>query len=171
MLRKSYIRALAVAAAWIVISGCTAPQEGKAPRNNLATPEETVKAYCDLDAKATRLSSETWSKVRPYIAWEEEAGWDRTVVISGFSVVKVQKESDAASTIAVEYQVRGILSGDYVRSPKTEKVTFTVKKFPEGWKITSPDFMPPHVLMQPLVKHLEETKNIEMAGKLKDAKE
>ena len=154
----------------IMISiGCTSSKDGKVPRNTLVTPEETVTAYCDLDARGTRLTSETWSKVLPYIAWTEEAGWDRTIVIDGFKIAKSQKQSDTASTITVEYQVLGVLSGDYAQKSKIETVPFTVKKTKDGWKITSPDFMPPHVLLKPMVKHLEGTKNLELAKKVQDA--
>ncbi len=152
-----------------LIAGCPGAREGKVPRNTMATPEETVKAFCDLDAQATRLSSETWPRVRPYISWDDEAGWDQTVVISGFSVARTEMRSAAAASVIVEYQVAGVLSGDYLRSRRTERITFTVRKSAEGWKITSPDFMPPHVLMQPLVRHLEATKNLELAGKLRSA--
>lgn len=155
--------------AGLMFIGCTGGQDGKVPRNTLATPEETVKAYCDLDANAVRLTSQTWSKVLPYIAWSEEAGWDRTVVISGYSIAKTQKQSDTASTITVEYQVLGVVSGDYVQKKKAENVPFNVKKTRDGWKITSPDFMPPHVLLKPMVKHLEGTKNMELAEKLQEA--
>jgi hypothetical protein len=153
----------------LMFIGCTAGQDGKVPRNTLATPEETVKAYCDLDAKGTRLTSETWSRVLPYIAWTEEAGWDRTIVIEGYKIAKTQKQSETASTVTVEYQVSGVLSGDYVPNKKSEIVTFKVKKTKEGWKITEPDFLPPHVLMQPMVKHLEGTKNLELSRKVQDA--
>ena len=152
-----------------ILSGCPRGQEEKGARNKSASAVETVKAYCDLDAQAARLTSETWGRVRPYIAWEEEAGWDRTVVISGYAVKEVKKRSDTAETVIVEYHVLGILSGDYLSSRRTETVKFTLRKTDLGWKITAPDFMPPHVLLQPLLKHLEETKNLELADKLKGA--
>jgi len=166
MKRTTYGVAVILFAASALIVGCKGGQEGKAPRNTLATPEETVKAYCDLDANAARLTSQTWPKVLPYIAWTEEAGWDRTIVISGYTITKTQKQSETAATVTVEYQVLGIVSGDYKQSKKTENVPFKVTKTKDGWKITSPDFMPPHVLLKPMVKHLEGTKNLEMAGKL-----
>jgi len=153
----------------LAVFGCTSGQDGKVPKNTLATPEETVKAYCDLDAKGTRLTSETWSRVLPYIAWSEEAGWDRTIVISGYKIANAKKQSDSASTITIEYQVLGVVSGDYAQGRRTESIPFKVKKTKEGWKITSPDFMPPHVLLEPMVKHLEGTKNLELAGKLQAA--
>ena len=73
-------------AAIALTMGCKSSQEGKLPPNTLATPEETVMAYCDLDASAARLTSQTWSKVLPYISWTEEAGWDRTIVVSGYTI-------------------------------------------------------------------------------------
>jgi hypothetical protein len=167
-MKRKYIRDVILLTVLILI-GCISGQEGKAPRNSLATPEETVTAYCDLDAGGARLTSETWSKVLPFIAWTEEAGWDRTVVIEGFKIAKSQKQSETASTITVEYQVLGVVSGDYAQTRKTETVLFTVKKTKDGWKITSPDFMPPHALLKPMVKHLEGTKNQELARKVQDS--
>jgi hypothetical protein len=69
----------------------------------------------------------------------------------------------------VEYQVLGVVSGDYSQTKKTENVPFKLKKTKDGWKITTPDFMPPHVLLKPMVKHLEGTKNMELAAKLQTA--
>jgi hypothetical protein len=156
-------------AALVSFSGCKGSQEGRVPRNNLATAEETVQAYCDLDANGTRLTSQTWSKVLPYIAWTEEAGFDRSIVIDGFKIAGTNKQSETASTVSVAYQVLGALSGDYLQARKTETVQFKVKKTKDGWKITDPDFLPPHVLLKAMVKHLEGTKNLELAGKLQAA--
>jgi len=168
MKRSAFFIAVLLTTATASLTGCTSGQEGKIPRNTLATAEETVKAYCDLDAQGMRLTSETWSKVLPYIAWTEEAGWDRTIVISGYTIANTNKQSETTSAITVAYQVLGIVSGDYVQERRTEQVQFKVKKTKDGWKITSPDFMPPHVLLKPMVKHLEGTKNLEMAGKVQN---
>jgi len=171
MKRMASIRILVLLTAVLAaLSGCKgAQQEGKVPRNTLATAEETVKAYCDLDGKGTRLTSESWSKVLPYISWTEEAGWDRTIVIADYRIANTRKESESTVTVSVEYQVLGVLSGDYTPSRRTETVPFKVKKTKVGWKITDPDFMPPHVLLKPMVKHLEGTKSLELAGKLQAA--
>lgn len=169
MKRTTYGIAAILFAALALTAGCKVGQEGKAPRNTLATAEETVKAYCDLDANAARLTSQTWSKVLPYIVWTEEAGWDKSIVISGYTISKTQTQSETAATVIVEYQVLGVVTGDYVQTKKTENVPFKLKKTKDGWKITSPDFMPPHVLLKPMVKHLEGTKKLELAGKLQDA--
>lgn len=170
MKRIAYVRITVLLAVMLVASsGCKGTQEGRVPRNTLVTAEETVKAYCDLDGKGTRLTSETWSKVLPFIAWTEEAGWDRTIVIADYRIAKTQKQSESAATVSVEYQVMGVLSGDYTPLRRTETIRFQVKKTRDGWKITDPDFMPPHVLLNPMIKHLEGTKNLELAGKLKEA--
>lgn len=149
-----------------VLFGCPGKDDGM-PRNTLATPEETVKAYCDLDAKGARLTSTTWAQVLPYISWTEEAGFDRAVVISGFTVQKARKNGEKAATVAVDYQVLGTLAGEYVASRRTETVRFTVGMTDRGWKISSPDFMPPHVSDAAMVKHLEGTKRLEQAGKIR----
>jgi len=151
----------------LVLSGCPG-KDGGLPKNPLATPEETVKAYCDLDAKGVRLTSTTWSKVLPYISWTEEAGFDRAVVISGFTVQKARMNSEKAATVAVEYQVLGTLAGEYVASRRSETVRFTVAMTDRGWRISSPDFMPPHVSDTAMVKHLEGTKRLEQADKIRN---
>lgn len=157
-----------VATALLVITGCS--RDAGMPKNTLATPEETVKTYCELDASGARLTSQTWSKVLPYISWSEEAGFDRAVVISGFSIGNVQKKGDKESTVTVEYQVLGIVSGDYLAGRKIENIRFKVAKTGRGWKITEPDFMPPHVLAQAMAKHLEGTKKTEAAEKVRNDK-
>ena len=159
---------IVAAVAVLAAAGCS--RDAGAPRNPLATPEETVKAYCELDADGARLTSQTWSKVLPYIAWSEEAGFDRAVVISGFSVGKAQKKNDSESAVSVEYQVLGTVSGDYTAGRKAENVRFRVSKTSRGWKITEPDFMPPHVLAKAMAKHLEGTKKVEAAEKVRNEK-
>jgi hypothetical protein len=168
MKNRAGVITLMVVAVVLVVFGCSGDKG--APKNPLATPEETVKAYCELDANGVRLTSRTWNKVLPYIAWSEEAGFDRAVVISGFSIGKVQKKNDKESTITVEYQVLGVVSGDYTAGRRTESVRFKVTKTDRGWKIIEPDFMPPHVLAKAMAKHLEGTKRSEAAEKVKNEK-
>ena len=165
--RARYFIMLIVAAV-LVAAGCS--REAGVPKNTMATPEETVKAYCELDANGVRLTSQTWPKVLPYIAWSEEAGFDRAIVISGFTIGAVQKKNDKEAAVAVEYQVLGTVSGDYAAGRKTETIRFKVSKTDRGWKITEPDFMPPHVLAKVMAKHLEGTKKIEAAEKVKNEK-
>lgn len=158
----SCILAIAVLAAF---TGCS--RDPGMPKNTLATPEATVKAYCELDAGGARLTSATWGKVLPYIGWSEEAGFDRAVVISGFTVGNARKKNDKESAITVEYQVLGTVAGDYTAARKTESIRFKVSMTDRGWKIMEPDFMPPHVLAAAMVKHLEGTKKSEVAEKVK----
>jgi hypothetical protein len=157
-----------VMTAIVILAGCS--KDSGLPKNTLATPEDTVKAYCELDANGARLTSTTWMKVLPYIGWSEEAGFDRAIVISGFAVSKAQKLSDREAAVTVEYQVVGTVAGDYTAARKTESIRFKVAKTDRGWKIMEPDFMPPHVLARTIVKHLEATKKSEVAEKVKGDK-
>ncbi|MDH4162406.1 MAG: hypothetical protein OEW15_06915 [Nitrospirota bacterium] len=147
--------------------GCTTGQKDRVPKNTLATAQETVRAFCDLDADGVRLKSETWSRILPYIAWTEEAGWDRTAVIEGYRIVKSDNTSEKLELVTVEYQIAGNLSQDYMPAKQMETVIFTVQKTGDGWKIKDPDFMPPHVLMQPVIRHLRETRRLELVDKIK----
>lgn len=150
-----------------MIGGCSSGTREKSHVNPLATADATVKAFCDLDGDGMRLTSETWSKILPYIAWSEEAGWDRIVVIEGYQVANAETRTETSAKVSVVYDVAGNLSQDYVPGKKKETVVFTVQKTGAGWKINDPDFMPPHVLMKPVMRHLRETKRLEMADKIK----
>jgi hypothetical protein len=135
-------------------------------RNPLATPEETVKAYLDLDGQGKRLTSKNWSKVLPYIFWQEEAGWDKVTVITGYTIKKADVKKDVSAMVTVDFDVLGSLSSDYQASRRLETVVFTVKKTDAGWKITDPDTFRPHVLVNPLITHLEETREHELAQRV-----
>lgn len=150
-----------------LVSGCPG-RDQQTPRNTLATAEETVRAYCDLDAAGARLTSQTWQKVLPFISWSEEAGGDRAIVIAGHRIASVKKNDEKTASVTVEYQVLGTLSGEYVASRRTETVRFLVVKTGRGWKITEPDTLPPHVLQQAMVRHLERTKDLEAAEKVRN---
>lgn len=165
----AYISAGVFMALVVALAGCRQGAKGQAPRNPLATAEETVRAYAGLDASGARLTSATWQKVLPYIAWTEEAGWDSVIVISGFTIGSAQDVSGDRRTIPVEYDVLGILSQDYRKGRKKETVRFSVRKMEKGWKIVSPDFLPPHVLAERVVRHLEETRDLELSRTVRDA--
>lgn len=151
---------LAAAGAW----GC---RSGDNRTNPLPTAEATVRMFCELDSAGKRLSSETWPAVRPYIAWQEEPGWDRVTIITGFRVGTAQRTSDTSSSVKVEYAVLGTADRDFHRAVASKSVVFQVVKTALGWKITSPDFLPPHVLAQSLLKHLERTGDTAAAAGLR----
>jgi hypothetical protein len=123
--------------------------------NSLQTPDDVVKAFCDLDAAGKRLSSLTWSEMLPYINWREEAMESVAVVISDFKVLSIKK-ADNVADIVVEYDVIGKYWSDkYEPTNMIEKVSFTVIKTEDGWKIKSPDTMVPHVFPNYMISHLE----------------
>lgn len=169
MNRRTVAAGMVLIACLALQAGCTKGGREKVLKNPLPSAEATVKEFCAIDGDAARLASRTWSKVQPYIAWTEEAGWDRTVVIRGFRIEKSENRSETVALVTVVYDVAGNLSQDYMPAGKQETVVFTVQRTDDGWKIKDPDFMPPHVLMQPLIRHLEETRRLEQAGKVREA--
>lgn len=153
-------------------AGCkNAGRDGlqKAYPNTLQTAEETVRALCDLDANGRRLSSLTWKEVRPYISWTDEPGWDTVIVISGYRVASVNEKSNSLSTVTVEYQVIGSSSSEFIPAKTVESVEFIVRKTARGWKIKSPNYLLPHVLVRPLIAHVEGIDNKALAAKLREA--
>lgn len=69
---------------------------GAADRDITPTPEDVVQKFCQLDAKGSRLSSETFSNVVDLITWPEEGG-DEMVVIDSFTVGKAIYKDGKAS--------------------------------------------------------------------------
>lgn len=142
----------------LILPACRNILERSKPRaysNSLKTPEEVVKVFCDMDAAGKRLSSSTWSELLPYIDWKDEAMESVAVVISGFKVLGVER-GDNVAEINVTYDVIGEYNLDKLVPTKSiEKVLFTVIKTDNGWKISSPDTMVPHVSAKPLIIHLE----------------
>jgi len=119
---------------------------GGAPSYDLpSTPVEAIKKYCSLDLGGARLSSTTWSKVAPLIAWEDEPGWDAVVVVSGFRIGS-PKETGSRALIPVTFRVLGTLDGDgpFVRGSRLETINFELARSETGWKVKKP-VIPPHV--------------------------
>jgi hypothetical protein len=104
--------------------------------------------------------------VQPYISWQEEAGWDRVTVITGYVITKTEMKKNAVALITVRFDVLGSLASDYHSSRGLENAAFTVKKTDAGWKIIDPDTFRPHVLVNPLITHLEEKQEFELAQRV-----
>ena len=161
----SMVYGLSIMAA--LMSGCKSGSERSSKTaNSLRTPEDVVKAFCDLDGAGKRLSSLTWPEVLPYIAWKDEAGWDTVIVISGYKLTGVQS-TKSGSHVTVEYSVVGESSRDFAILKSVEKVRFNLRKTGKGWKIESPDSLMPHVLAKPLIAHFEADNNHALADKLR----
>ena len=94
-----------------------------------------VEKFCKADAQGARLSSKTSGQTRSLTTWEDEPGWDKVTVISGF---KISKETyfEGKAQVTVIYEVVGKRAG--------EKVTFTLVPVDRQWKIEAPQ-IEPHV--------------------------
>ncbi|MHB8844232.1 MAG: hypothetical protein ACYC7L_05725 [Nitrospirota bacterium] len=79
---------------------------------------------------------------------------------------KTDKKSDAQSSVTVNFDILGTVASDYQSSRHIETVAFTVKKTDADWKITDPDTFRSHVLINPMITHLEETKDFELAQRV-----
>ncbi len=134
----------------LILSGETSSNETR------SGPAEVVKKYCQLDFGGVRLSGATWRQVAPLIAWEDEPGWDTAVVVSGFHISSSRQIGDRA-TVAVIYQVQGIVAGEgpFVAKRKPETVEFQLSRVQNGWKIAKP-VIPPHVSVPSISKSVRE---------------
>jgi hypothetical protein len=139
-------------------------------KNTLISAEDTVRAFLELDGTGSRLTSQSQSRIFPYVAWKDERQADTVIVISGFDLIRTERQNDAAILVTVRYSVLGKLSRDYQKQQESETVTFTVRKTDAGWKITSPDTLPPHVYINPVISHLERSKNLDLAEKIQSGR-
>jgi hypothetical protein len=65
---------------------------------------DVARVFCKLDFEGVRLSSRTWNKILPYVAWEEEPGWDIALAIKRYAIGKVVVEGQRA-VVTVRYDI------------------------------------------------------------------
>ena len=142
-----------VCACLALFSGCKSKPH--TPTNSLKTPEEVVKAFCDLDANGTRLSSLTWPNILPYVTWQEEATESAVIVITGYDLTGTSK-ADNKAEILVEYKVVGkYWDRKFTPSSTIEKTPVNIIKTDSGWKITNLGTTVPHIYPHVFLEGLE----------------
>lgn len=123
------------------------------------TPTEVVRDYCTMDMNGVRLTGETWQKIKSFICWEEEGGWDAVTVIRDFTVLDSTIASDTA-IVTVEFKLLGSQEGDDVWYPEKEsdisdKKEFILIKKDQNWCISSPMYRPLVEALK-IIDHLSE---------------
>lgn len=79
-----------------------------------------VEKFCNLDFEGSRLSSKTWSKIRPFIAYEEEPGWDAVIGIRSYNIHSILID-DRKANVTVKY--------DIIRAYPTNFESLELKKY------------------------------------------
>jgi hypothetical protein len=65
------------------------------------TPSDVVRKFCQLDYEGARLSSVTYKKIIPLVAYPEEPGWDIVIGIRSYEIKKEQIQRNKAEVIVV----------------------------------------------------------------------
>lgn len=134
---------------------------GAADQNSTTTPEAVVQKFCELDAKGTRLSSETFNNIADLITWPEEGG-DEMIIIDGFTVGKATYKDNKA-IVPVHYNNIG--STDFLNfsPPQRSWADPYVYKliFINGhWKIDEP-ISAPHVDQKTAITYIQNLQKAE----------
>ncbi len=140
---------------FLFVSLCVA-----ADRNSTVTPEAIVHKFCELDAKGTRLSSETFNNIADLITWPEEGG-DEMIIINGFTVGKATYKDNKA-IVPVHYNNLGSTDFFDFSPPKRSWANPYVYKLilKNGhWKIDEP-VSAPHVDWKTAITYI---KNLQKA--------
>lgn len=99
---------------------------------------ETVENFCRLDFEGARLSSNSWSKIRPLIAYEEELGWDTALGILAYQIDTISITGNKANVV-VRYEIVKAYPSDF--SPSELKdlkvVQFNLVKKNNNWLLSS----------------------------------
>lgn len=135
---------------FIFVSLCVA-----ADRNTTVAPEAIVQKFCELDAKGTRLSSETFNNIVDLITWPEEGG-DEMIVIESFTVGKATYKNGKAS-VPVYYVNIGSTDFMDFSTPKTtwaNPYVYQLLLKNGHWKIDEP-ISSPHVDWKTAITYIQ----------------
>jgi hypothetical protein len=120
--------------------------------------------YLELDAGGTRLQSDTASssEIWKLAMWEDEPGWDTTVIIEKAEIVSETALLPNLKRMEVLYSVLGVLDGEKLKWGRhEEKVEFFLlssawgKNRDVGYRIVGP-LIPPHVYLEVLAKYYQD---------------
>ena len=68
------------------------------------TPSDVVRKFCQLDYEGARLSSDTYKKIIPLVAYPEEPGWDIVIGIRSYEIKNEHIQGNKAEVI-VKYDI------------------------------------------------------------------
>ena len=99
---------------------------------------DVVRAFCKLDFEGARLSSRTWNKISPYVAWEEEPGWDVALAIKHYDIGKVVVSRQRA-VVTVRYDIARSCPDSFgpTQLEQFERTELILVKQSDSWVIDS----------------------------------
>jgi hypothetical protein len=109
--------------------------------------------YCRLDFDGSRLSKESWDRMKSLTTWKANPDWQSFTVISQYEVAAVN-EGSRTSLVAVAYSIVGRfeLGVGYSTERDKESVVFRLKDVDDEWRIDDID--------PPTVPHVSRTRAI-----------
>jgi hypothetical protein len=114
-----------------------------------------VERYCQLDFDGARLGISEDATIWTLVAWENEPGWDTTLIASSFRVERASQDESIAE-VTVEYRLVGRFEGEppTILETTTERVKFRLALRHQGWVIEEGQ-VPPHVSARVFRVYLE----------------
>jgi len=111
-------------------------------------PSRTVVGtYCRMDYEGTRLSKESWPRLRALTTWKDNPEWRGFTVVSQYDVM-TNDDGLRAATVGVRYSVLGRFEPGmgYTAERGIEDVFFHLKDVDSDWKVDDLDpAINPHV--------------------------
>jgi hypothetical protein len=137
-------------ARWILAASLGLLVLGCATRGTVvASPEDTVRRFAQLDFDGMRLSGSTYDRINPLVTWKEQIDTDPVFIVKGFEVADAKVEGDRAE-VTVKYDIVDRLDVPWHPGKANiaqdiqdnTVVTFQLLRQGSGWRIDAPKMTP-----------------------------
>lgn len=102
-----------------------------------ALQRQLVGAYCRLDFEGSRLSDESWTKIKPLVRFKQNADFNVVEVVSRYQIAP--PEGQSSQIVTVNYIVLGRyeIGFGYTPAPTNYDVTFRAEEKDDQLEITN----------------------------------
>jgi hypothetical protein len=110
-----------------------------------ALQRQLVGSYCRLDFEGSRLSDDTWTKIKPLVRFKQNADFNVVEIVSRYQIAP--PEGQTSNFVTVNYIVLGRyeIGFGYTAAPTNYDATFRVQEKDDQLEITSVDPNTPRV--------------------------
>jgi hypothetical protein len=104
-----------------------------------ALQRQLVGAYCRLDFEGSRLSDDTWSKIKPLVRFKQNADFNLVEIVARYQIAP--PEGQTSQLVTVNYVVLGRyeVGFGYTSAPSNHDVTFRAEEKDDQLEISSID--------------------------------
>jgi hypothetical protein len=102
-----------------------------------ALQRQLVGSYCRLDFEGSRLSDDTWTKLKPLVRFKQNADFSVVEVVSRYQVAPPEGQSSQSVTVSYVVLGRYEIGFGYTPGPDTRDVVFRVEEKDDQLEITN----------------------------------